>query len=852
MRSRTARSSRILAIGCLLVLVGAGLTRMLTDDTRIGLLVCSALGCVPLLAYLVWLAWRRRGATPQPGGPRPGRWDRRSLAGLGLLLGAICILLHQSLFLGRGLVPVDGITAYDPWRAELGRSVSNRLLADQFLELIPQQQFLHDHLVRGELPLWNPGLAGGLPNVASMQSAPFFPLNLLLSPLDPFASRGFSALVKLFLAGLFTFFYMRRVGTSRSAATLSAMAFALSGFMIVWLGHPHSNSAMWLPLLLYLIEGEFAPAGGREARRPRGSPLRTWLGFSVAYGAMLLGGHPPTIVHVSAFIGLYFAFRVVCRRRDAITGRRVARFGAALACGILLAGVQLLPFLEYTLHSSAAASAAALGRSSLHLPPQALISFLLPYVAGSPVTGFEQLAGHLDLLRVHNFNGRTGFFGVTTLYLGLLAIVLRRERIVIFYGLLALAGLCVIFGLPPLPRLMGALPVLRNIDHTRLLLIVGFAGSVLGGFGLDRLGSARAERRRTLAFVVTWLAATVLLGWLWIRLRSPLNEPAAFAFVARQVSVFLAALLVVTLTTLAAGRKRRARSLCLAALTLEMLWFAYDYNPSIERRLYYPETPGIRVLKADASIFRVSALGKVLPANSGLVFGLQDVRGRDYMSVRRYEEFIRGEAGDFQFMNWTSELPATTLLNVKYLVTNRDVELPEPWFRRIHHEEVSVYRVEAYVERARIVRRYEVVPDARDLLARVRSPGFDPREAVLLERAPPPPPERPGSARDAVRITEYATDAVTIEAALETPGFLVLFDTHFPGWKAYAGEDEIDLYRANYAFRAVALPAGETRVRFEYRPWSFTVGLSLSLMSAMLLGFGAWSASRRGESGANP
>jgi hypothetical protein len=862
-----SRSRATLATGCVLALAGVWLARTLTDDTRIGLLACSALGCLPWLAYGIWL-WlaRSRGrAAPRPGGrsavPRPdegpGRRDRRNLAGLGLLLGAICILLHESLFFGKGLVPVDGITAYEPWRSELGRSVSNPLLADQFLELIPQQQFLHDHIVRGDLPLWNPDLACGLPHVASMQSAPFFPINLLLAPLDPFASRGLAALVKLFLAGLFTFLYVRRLGTSRSAATLSALAFAFSGFMIVWLGHPHSNSAMWLPLLLYLIEGEFSAAGRGDGPPPRDRPVRAWLGFSLAYGAMVLGGHPPTIVHVSALVCVYFAFRVVSRRSDGISGRRLARFGAAVACGTLLASVQLLPFLEYYHHSSAAAAAAALGRSSAHLPPPALISFLLPYVAGSPVTGFEHVAGHLDILRVHNFNGRTGFFGVTTLYLGLLAIVLRRERIVVFYTLLAFAALCVIVGLPPLPRVIGALPVLRNIDHTRLLLVVGFAGSVLGGLGLDRLASAPAQRRRTVAFIVTWLAVSALLGWLWLRLRSVLGEPETFAFVARQVAVFLAALAVVTLTTLATGGKHRARGVCLAALTLEMLWFAHGYNPSIEASQYYPETPGIRRLREDDSVFRIIALNRILPANTGLVFGLQDVRGRDYMTVRRYEELIRGQAGDFQFMNWTSEVPAaTSLLNVKYLVTHRDLQLPEQALTRVYHDEVSIYRVEPHVERAMIVRRFEVLHDASDLLSRLRSGRFEPWREVLLEEAPPPFAEadpRPyGRAGDSLRIADYAADTLTIDAHLEAPGFLVLLDTYFPGWKAYAGDDEIAIYRANYNFRAVALPAGETRVRFEYRPWTFTVGLSLSLMSAMLLGFGAWSTSRCGESGANP
>ena len=839
----------IIAVG---ILVGAGLTAVLTDATRMSLFACAATGSAPLLAALAALAWTRRRRGPRAPGDTARRrcaaWDRGSLAGAALLLAAIGFLLHESLFLGRGLVPVDGITAYEPWRSELGRSVSNRLLADQFLDLLPLQQFLHDRIVLGEFPLWNPGLACGLPNLASMQSAPLFPINLLLSPLDPFASRGIAALAKLFLAGLFTLLYMRRLGASSHASALSALAFSFSGFMIVWLGHPHSNSAMWLPLLLFLIEGEFPPGSGEGGAPPRAAAVRSWIAFATAYGVMLLGGHPPTILHVSGFVAAYFAFRVVSRRRDGIAGQRIARFGAALACGVLLASVQWLPFLEYYGLSSAAASASELARSSASLPLPALLSFLVPYAAGSPVTGYEQLAESLDLLRAHNFNERTGFFGVTTLYLAGVAVALRHDRVARFFALAIVASLCVVYGVPPLPRVMGALPVLHDVNHTRLLLIVGFAGSVLGGLGLDRLGSPRAKRERTIAFVLTWFAVAALLGWLWIRLRAPLQDPAAFAFAARQVAVFVAALMAVTLATLVTSGTRLPRSVCLAALGFEMLWFAYGYNPSIERRLYYPETPGIRLLRDNDSISRVIALGKVLPANTGLAFQLQDVRGRDYMSVRRYEELIRGRAGDFQFMNWISEVPASAaLLNLEYWVTHRDTELPEDRFSRVHQGHVSIYRAEPAVERVRIVRRVEALSDPRELLARVRSQDFDPRVEALLEESPPPIPDVGPGVRDSVRITGYTSDAVTIDANLGAPGLLVLFDTYFPGWKAFVGGRPTPVYRANYNFRAVALPAGASQLQFEYRPRSFAVGLSLSLMSAALLGFGAWTCSRPRE-----
>ena len=113
--------------------------------------------------------------------------------------------------------------------------------------LIPQHEFVHQQILRGHFPLWNPHLDSGKPNLGSIQGALLFPINLLLMPLDPFYASGLAAFLKLFLAGVFTMLYLRRLGVSPAAAFLSGLVFSLCGFMIVWLGHPHVNCAMWLP-----------------------------------------------------------------------------------------------------------------------------------------------------------------------------------------------------------------------------------------------------------------------------------------------------------------------------------------------------------------------------------------------------------------------------------------------------------------------------------------------------------------------------------------------------------------------------------------------------------------------------
>ena len=53
-------------------------------------------------------------------------------------------------------------------------------------------------------------------------------------------------------------------------------------------------------------------------------------------------------------------------------------------------------------------------------------------------------------------------------------------------------------------------------------------------------------------------------------------------------------------------------------------------------------------------------------------------------------------------------------------------------------------------------------------------------------------------------------------------------DAHYPGWKAYAEEEEVDILLANDAFKSVIVPQGTHRVRFVFSPNSVYVGFAVS------------------------
>ena len=129
--------------------------------------------------------------------------------------------------------------------------------------------------------------------------------------------------------------------------------------------------------------------------------------------------------------------------------------------------------------------------------------------------------------------------------------------------------------------------------------------------------------------------------------------------------------------------------------------------------------------------------------------------------------------------------------------------------------------------RAQVVYRSRVAHSPKEALEAALN--ADPRAIVVLEEESMPPASPATGARTLAGILKDAPDDVVVIAELEKPGWLVLLDNYFPGWKAEVDGAPARILRADYAFRAVALPAGSHRVVFRYRPESFSWGIGVSL-----------------------
>ena len=153
--------------------------------------------------------------------------------------------------------------------------------------------------------------------------------------------------------------------------------------------------------------------------------------------------------------------------------------------------------------------------------------------------------------------------------------------------------------------------------------------------------------------------------------------------------------------------------------------------------------------------------------------------------------------------------------------------------RRVHSGDVKIYELREGLGRAFISGRARVLADDDQAIAALADWDFDPRQEVIVSAGDP----LDGAGRvGEAEIVRDEPEEVVIRARLDAPGYLVLSDANYPGWRVLVDGRPAPLLTANFLFRAVALPEGEHTVSFQYRSAALERGARVSLAGLAILG----------------
>lgn len=789
--------------------------------------------------------------------------DYRDLRSIGLLLALSLTYFGRSLFTNALMVGNDALQQFYPWR-----------------------QFAWNVLRQGELPLWNPYAYLGTPFQANIQSALFYPLNLVLLALPAAAAVNYSFISHVFLAGVFTYLFGLHMGLSRFQALVSSVTYMFSGPMVghVFAGPVVTVQAMaWIPGLFLAV--------GWALRTP--SARRVAVAGS-GLGLAILTGYPQAIFMTMLAVSLYVLWLLIRSEGLAARAGLALAYVGIVALGVLLAAAQLLPTFEY-MSLSVRNAGGGFGIAAYDsLPPHFLANLVTPDLFGNFVDD--------------NYWGIVwGMWHEYQIYLGIVPLALaglaiwfqRRNPLVLFFGLVSLLFLILALGkYTPVYRILfehvPGFALFRG--PTRHFLMVAFFMAMLAGFGAEAVLAGRRLRQLRIGMIVAMVCSLALLivGNMWREqlvdlfastaqrtyeagvLKMPgfkatdyymQKLPMIFGTALR--SLYLPTVVLALFSALLFIRDRltgRLASVFLLALIVFDLWSfgaKFNYEPFDVGGFERSEAVGF--LRKDSTPFRVlvrqpeqvrgyalRSSSFLLLNNAGTVLGIPFVNGEDPGISERLAEFVEAvNGGQYDPGRWFGyiglpfgnlESPLLALANLKYVITSEPLQSSH--YSLVFDGEEKVYEAKKTLPRAYMVPGARLVASKEEALSLLADPGVDFEREVIIttQKQLPALQPSPGSSlrSDSVDVVENGVNRLRLRTRSAGDGYLVLSEVYYPGWRAYVDGREAEVLVANHLFRSVSLESGEHEVEFVFDPPTLKIGLGVSLATLLIVALAVW------------
>lgn len=718
---------------------------------------------------------------------------------------------------------------------------------DVVREMFPWRHFSIDELKKGSLPLWNPYNFSGNPHLANFQSAIFYPFNFLFFVFNFNFAWGLFIAIQPLLLSLFMYLFLREIKVSKEGSIISSVAFSYCLYLAVWVEYGNIGHAIvWLPLSLLLVE---------KIIKDFQSKWAILLSLSLVFS--VLAGHIQTTIYVFFMVYAYFFFRLFSDNNT----QRLKKLFFVFASGIaafLICSIQIFPTWEI-FFSSARESYSSEKIPQLLLPIKCLVGLFAPDFFGNPASRNYWLSG--------TYIERVIYVGVLPLFFAIYGIFKRRrEPIASFFVIFSVLTMLLCLNTPfaVFFHRLG-IPIISTTVPTRMLYLFCFSISVLAGYGYDSAKKHSSESLLPFFFVFlgfyivalafTFFAPRLFMNSWWVSYlnisRRNIILPMLFA-----LGGFVCLLL---------WRKKLVFWFLLAIVVFDLLYYFQKITPFAPRDYIYPKTEVMDYLDKNAGIYRFWGYGTgYVDTDFSTLMKNFSPEGNDPLFIKRYGELIstsddgqlknpipradvdlvKGYGGTDLRSNFYRQR-LLNLLGVKYVLQKNDT-LGSDWLPdyQIFPPETyklvwqggrwQIYENKLAIPRVFLTDKYRIIKGGQEIIDILYSPGFDSKREIVIEE---PLKEDVLLGSGEGQITDFEYNPSKIELVVDAPAAKLLFisDNYYPGWSAEIDQAETKIYRADYSFRAIVVPAGRHKIGFYYQPKSLKNGAMVSLSGIIFL-----------------
>lgn len=720
------------------------------------------------------------------------------------------VFFYQYFFKQKLPIPADILLGhYHPW-ADLRWGgiqtiypIKNWNVFDGIRQTLPWRLLAIKQLKLGQVPFWNQYNFSGTPLLGNWQTAAFHPLNFLFLFLPELEAWSFYIILQPFLAGLFSFYFLKDLIKKSLPAYLGAISWALSIIMINHLelgidGH----TILWLPLGLLAIN--------RINEKPS---ILNGLMLSLAVLMALLGGYPPPAIYSLALIGLYAIFKI-----RPIVSKKLLLIVSFFFLGLLLSLPQTLPALKL-IRTTEDVKSSRIIDSEYFFPIENLVMTFAPDFFGHIVTrNFSSPVYYSDSPAI----GGAGFV-FFSLSLILLFFQKKQKRSeTVFWWLIAIVPAVFMidncFG-----RFLRDMPInlMTKISPIKMIWLISFSLSVLAAIGMSLMANIFDKKKRAIALFFPFLL--ILFFW-FLSFKLPINHAGVITAQRNLILPSLVSLLILFLSLVTFKFKKFWLFVEVVVIMLaggELIRQGWKYTPFVEASLIFPQTKITKYLQENSYGSRtIITNGELFPVNVNLIYSIPMIDGYASIRDKRYDYLVKlmdQQIGRVEEITsyprivyqpeWGSQV--ASLLGVKYILSIYEIDNPRLSLV-LREGQTYLYENELVFDKVFFVENYWLEKDLDSIARRMLS--IDLAKEVVIEKDLGDQDLGVGTAK----IIDYQDNYILIETENEKDGLLVLNDAYDESWQVLVDQHPEILLRADLNLRAVLIPKGSHKVEFKY------------------------------------
>lgn len=717
----------------------------------------------------------------------------------------ILIFISPSFFQGRFLAPVDTTHYVAPY-------------LDITTQMLPWWKLSGELIKSGHLPFWNIFSGLGLPLIANMQSAIFFPLTWLFYIFSIKFALAAYAFLKLLMMGMFTYLYLRELKLKFSSSLLGAILFAFCNANVIWFLWPLTSVILILPLSFFIVERYFNTNNVKTA---------LWLAPITALG--LFAGHPQTFFYIFCAVYGYTIFKSFSSGLSIRQGiYKLTTLSGIYLLGLIISAMAVLPFLEYLKLSANLNYRAGFTENPFYLQPIMFLANLIPDFYGN--TGVK----NFSYLLVPNYGELAlGYIGISGLILTIFSLTKKAKKQIWFFVIVALLCAALVYHAPIIYWLINKLPGFNLNYNNRLLYLWAFCASVLAAFGLENMLDGKTSRKRFNRTFAAFAMFSVLLiivnrivthGW---QFAHNLDWHTVSLWQAALIAAFFADL-IIAYFIFKHLPKKFALLLLFFIVIVETAFHGMIFMKTSKPKNFYPNEPALIYLQNQypKDYERVFTYGDNLLPNIGTWYHINELNDHDtiYLTTnKKLKTYVANYNYSPEYTFGEPNLNALRFLSVKYLLYPPKEggamlkKYPRDLSLAFSDSDYMVLSLSNSLPRAFLLN----AKNSDDLSGQLADLIKDGKSHPII------------SAAD-FQISEDGTEKIAYN--MSGDGYLVTTDNYYPDWAANFSSGAAEKVQNAFGLRAVALAPGANSVTISYHPKSFQLDLEATIGALLVWG----------------